>query len=96
MAGKSLAFIGAYMRANLAMVLEYRVSLVSMVAGMLINNALWVFFWALYFSRFPVVRGWTLDDVVMLWAVGHHQLRAGGGADGQCSAHPADDRRGAA
>lgn len=67
--GKSLAFIGAYLRANLATALEYRVSLVSQVIGMLINNALWVFFWALYFSRFPVVRGWTLDDVVMLWAV---------------------------
>ncbi|MBP2017166.1 ABC-2 type transport system permease protein [Symbiobacterium terraclitae] len=69
MVGKSLAFIGAYMRANLATALEYRVSLVSQVVGMLINNALWVFFWALYFSRFSVVRGWTLDDVVMLWAV---------------------------
>lgn len=69
MVGKSLAFIGAYMRANLATALEYRVSLVSQVAGMFINNALWVFFWALYFSRFPVVRGWTLEDVLVLWAV---------------------------
>lgn len=65
---RQLAFIGAYLRANLASALEYRTSLVSQVLGMFLNNALWVFFWALYFTRFPVLRGWTLNDVVVLWA----------------------------
>lgn len=65
---RQAAFVGAYMKANLASALEYRASLVSQVLGMFINNALWVFFWTLYFTRFPVLRGWTLEDVVVLWA----------------------------
>lgn len=69
MVAKQLAFIGAYLKANLASAMEYRVSLVSQVLGMFINNVLWVMFWALYFTRFPVLRGWTLEDVMVLWSV---------------------------
>lgn len=68
MAGNSLAFILAYVRTNLAAALEYRTSLVSQVLGMFINDGLWVAFWILYFTRFPVLRGWTLEDVLVLWA----------------------------
>lgn len=66
---KYLAFFGAYVRTNLAAALEYRASLVSQVAGMFINDILWVAFWVLYFTKFPVIRGWTLEDVIVLWAV---------------------------
>lgn len=68
MVGKFLAFVGAYLRTNLAAALEYRVSLISQVLGMFINDGLWVAFWVLYFTRFPVLRGWTLEDVLVLWA----------------------------
>jgi ABC-2 type transport system permease protein len=30
----------------------------------------WIFFWGLYFNRFPVVSGWELRDVLMMWAIG--------------------------
>jgi ABC-2 type transport system permease protein len=30
---------------------------------------MWILFWTMFFDRFPVVRGWTLEDVVTLWAV---------------------------
>lgn len=63
-----LAFVGAYMRNNLAAALEYRASLLSQVVGMFVNDILWVAFWVLYFTKFPVLRGWTLEDVVVLWA----------------------------
>lgn len=66
--GKLLAFIGAYMRANLGAALEYRASLLSQILGMLINDVLWVVFWGLYFTKFPVLKGWTLEDVMVLWA----------------------------
>jgi ABC-2 type transport system permease protein len=36
---------------------------------MLINNVVWIVFWGLYFRRFPIVNGWELHDVMMLWAV---------------------------
>src|SRR6266536_2174279 len=31
--------------------------------------AAWVVFWTFFFTRFPVLRGWTLADVMTLWAV---------------------------
>lgn len=72
MAGKAkrfAAFVGAYVRTNLAVALEYRASLVSQIMGMFINDLIWVIFWVLYFTRFPVLRDWTLEDVIVLWAV---------------------------
>jgi len=30
---------------------------------------MWIVFWALFFSRFPVVRGWELRDIATMWAV---------------------------
>ncbi|MDB4894718.1 MAG: hypothetical protein JWN15_980 [Firmicutes bacterium] len=68
MAGKFFRFVAAYFRVNMAAALEYRASLVSQVVGMLLNDVLWVVFWVLYFTRFPVLRGWTLEDVLVLWA----------------------------
>lgn len=44
MVGKFFAFVGAYMKANLAMALEYRASLFSQILGMFINDILWVAF----------------------------------------------------
>lgn len=67
-ARKTLAFVGAYMQANWNIAMEYRGSLVSQVMGMFINDILWVAFWVLYFTKFPVLRGWTLEDVLVLWA----------------------------
>jgi ABC-2 type transport system permease protein len=60
--------MGAYFQANLAMFLEYRFSAFSQLIGMFINDVLWVAFWVLYFTRFPVLKGWTLEDVLVLWA----------------------------
>lgn len=51
------------------MQVEYRTSFVMQLFGMLINDVMWVIFWVLYFDRFPVLNGWTLQDVVVLWAM---------------------------
>jgi ABC-2 type transport system permease protein len=66
---KLLRLMGAYFRTNLAGFLEYRFSAFSQIVGMFINDGMWVTFWVLYFTRFPVLRGWTLEDVLVLWAV---------------------------
>lgn len=65
----TLGLVGAYAKLNLAMALEYRVSFVSQLVGMFINDGIWLVFWALYFDRFPVVKGWQQGDIFMLWAV---------------------------
>ncbi len=67
--GRALSYLPAYWRFNLNQALEYRASFVSQVLAMFANDILWVLFWAVYFQRFPVVRGWTLADVLTMWAV---------------------------
>lgn len=62
-------FVTAYWRINLAAVLEYRASFISQVLGMFINDGIWLAFWALFFARAKVVRGWDAQDIITLWAV---------------------------
>lgn len=64
-----LKLAGAYIRLNLKAHLEYREAFVIQVVAMLLNNLVWVAFWGLFFTRFPVVRGWTVADVITLWAI---------------------------
>lgn len=62
-------FIWEYFKANLAMEMEYRVSFLGRVFGMILNDLMWMSFWVLYFQRFPVVQGWTRNDVLTLWCL---------------------------
>lgn len=62
-------FLGQLLWFNLRAAMAYRVGFLTSVGFMVINDAMWIIFWVMFFSRFPVVRGWTLDDVVTLWAV---------------------------
>src|SRR5438067_1020363 len=36
---------------------------------MFLNDLMWVAFWAVFFTRFPNVRGYDLRDVLTIWAV---------------------------
>jgi ABC-2 type transport system permease protein len=60
--------ITGYFSANVQSALEYRTSLVSQAAGMLLTDVMWVTFWAAYFDRFHL-PGWGQREVVTLWAV---------------------------
>jgi ABC-2 type transport system permease protein len=64
-----LRLVATYTRLNLKAQLEYRGAFVSQVAAMFLNDGMWVVFWTFFFTRFPVLRGWTLRDVMTLWAV---------------------------
>jgi len=59
----------AYTRLNLGAQLEYRGAFFSQVIAMFINDIAWVLFWMFFFTQFPVLRGWSLNDVLLLWAV---------------------------
>jgi ABC-2 type transport system permease protein len=67
--GRTVRFVLAYLRANLAMEMEYRAAFLTQVLSMFINDGMWVAFWVLYFTRFPVVAGWGRTDVLALWAI---------------------------
>ncbi|MGO8673162.1 MAG: ABC transporter permease [Capsulimonadaceae bacterium] len=62
-------FVTAYVRHNFACALEYRLSFITQVVSMIVNDSIWLIFWTLYFHRFPVIRGWGLEDVLLLWSV---------------------------
>jgi ABC-2 type transport system permease protein len=66
---RELAFVLAYVRANLKVALEYRVAFWGNVIAMFLNDAMWVIFWTVFFTRFPALRGYDLRDVLTIWAV---------------------------
>lgn len=62
-------FVWGYVAANVQGALEYRLSFVSQVFAMLINDCMWLIFWLAYFSKFQLVAGWGRTEIVMMWAV---------------------------
>ncbi|MGE5584867.1 MAG: ABC transporter permease [Bacillota bacterium] len=61
--------VAAYARLNLQAAMEYRASFISQIFGMFLNDGIWLAFWSLYFTKFPVLGSWQREDVVVLWAV---------------------------
>ncbi|HEY0826777.1 MAG TPA: ABC-2 family transporter protein [Bacilli bacterium] len=66
---KLFIFVWTCWKLNLAGALEFRLSFFLTAGMMMINNFVWIFFWSIFFTRFPVVNGWVLEDVMMMWAV---------------------------
>ncbi|MGD9682087.1 MAG: ABC transporter permease [Candidatus Obscuribacterales bacterium] len=64
-----LGLVGAYTAFNLKSQWAYRGAFISQMFAMAANNCVWVAFWALFFERFPVLRGWGVKDVITLWAI---------------------------
>lgn len=64
-----ISFIQSLMSVNLSSALEYRVSFISQIVGMFINNGIYFVFWLLFFDRFGNVRGYELGDVFLLFTV---------------------------
>ncbi len=67
--GDLLRLLAAYTWLNLRAQLEYRGAFISQVLAMFLNDGVWVAFWALFFSRFQVLKGWNVNDVLTVWAV---------------------------
>lgn len=62
-------FLLALWKANLLSAMEYRASFLTQVFGMLLNNAAFLAFWALFFQRFPEVNGWGMTDMLSLYGM---------------------------
>lgn len=62
-------FLLAIWQANLLAAMEYRVAFLSQVIGMMLNNGIYFVFWILFFDRFQQVRGWALNDMLLLFGV---------------------------
>lgn len=64
-----LGLILAYVRHNLMSAMAYRGAFLLQVAGMILNDAFFLFFWWVFFQRIPTLQGWSLHDVVTLFGI---------------------------
>lgn len=67
--GNYLGLAWAYVRLNLDAQLEYRGAFLLQVAAMFVNDCVWVVFWTVFFTRFPILEGWDVRDVMTVWAI---------------------------
>lgn len=66
---KEFRFLTALWKANLLSAMEYRAAFLSQMIGMFLNNGLYFVFWILFFDRFKEVRGWGLEEMLVLFGV---------------------------
>jgi ABC-2 type transport system permease protein len=66
---KTVRFLGYYVKVNWQGAMEFRASFLTQMITMMINNGVWIAFWGIYFTQFPVVNGWELRDILLLWGI---------------------------
>ena len=66
---KHIRLMGLYFKLNLSSAMEYRVSFLVQVFGMMVNNVTFVFFWWIMFQRIGHIEGYTFKDVMFIWAL---------------------------
>jgi len=66
---KTAQLIWGYLRHNLMSAMAYRGAFFLQVAGMLLNDAMLLFFWWVLFERLPTLRGWDLAGVMTLYGI---------------------------
>ncbi|MFZ5916741.1 MAG: ABC transporter permease [Chloroflexota bacterium] len=58
-----------YLRHNLMSAMAYRGAFLLQVFGMILNDAMLLFFWWVLFDQLPSLRGWNLTQVMILYGV---------------------------
>ena len=66
---KTLKFLFALWKANLQAAMEFRAAFITQVIFMIVNNGVYFIFWVLYFDKFGNVRGWTVNDMMLLFGI---------------------------
>lgn len=66
---KELKFLLAVWKSNLLSAMEYRVSFLLQVFGMMLNDFMYFVIWIIFFERFKDVRGWGLQDMYITYGV---------------------------
>ena len=64
-----LSFLRALTAVNLASAMEYRVSFLTQIAFMFINNGIYFIFWLIFFNQFGNVGGYNVGDIYLLFAI---------------------------
>lgn len=71
------------LKANVKSAMEYRINFIMQIIAMALSDAAWATMWSIFFMRFSVVNGWTLQDTMTLMSlssfnIGIHELFASG------------------
>lgn len=66
---RELKFLLAVWQANLQSIMEYRVSFLTQVIGMMLNDFIYFAIWIIFFNRFNNVRGWGISDMYVTYGV---------------------------
>ena len=66
---RHLQLLAALWKANLQSAMEYRAAFLTQVVFMMLNNLAYFMFWVLYFNKFNAVRGWNLQDMMLLFGI---------------------------
>jgi ABC-2 type transport system permease protein len=66
---KTARLVLHYLRHNLMSAMAYRGAFILQVVGMFLNDAVLLFFWWILFTQIPVLRGWSMVEVMMLYGL---------------------------
>jgi ABC-2 type transport system permease protein len=66
---KTMRLVLGYLRHNLMSAMAYRGAFLLQVVGMLLNDAMLLFFWWMLFNQLPTLRGWDLAGVMTLYGI---------------------------
>jgi ABC-2 type transport system permease protein len=66
---RTARLVSGYFRHNLMSAMAYRGAFLLQVVGMILNNSMLLFFWWILFSRLPTLQGWTMSQVMVLYAL---------------------------
>ncbi|MFL7791634.1 MAG: ABC transporter permease [Anaerolineae bacterium] len=66
---KIIRLVTGYLRHNLMAAMAYRGAFFLQAFGMLLNDAMLLFFWSVLFRQLPSLRGWDLTQVLTLYGI---------------------------
>lgn len=69
MVAKYISLTWEMTKSSILSAMEYRVSFLVQVFGMLVNDIALVAIWLIFFQKFPSINGWQFQDTAMLFAL---------------------------
>jgi len=63
-----LRFCVSTWKANLLSLLEYRIAFIMQIAGMILNDGIYLAFWAIFFSHVKNIGGHSFRDILLIYA----------------------------
>ena len=68
-AAKYISLSWEIIKINILSAMEYRISFLTQVFGMIVNDVGFALLWVIFFLKFPSVNGWTFQDSALLFAI---------------------------